>query len=58
MLGRTAIRVLVIMIAALIAFVALRSTDHLTDILGAILLVLLVGWLIVDLFRARDRLVR
>lgn len=55
---RTLVRLLVIAIGAVIAFMAMRSNDQLHEIAGAVLLVLLAGWVMVDLFRARKRLVR
>ena len=54
----TVIRILVIAVLAAVAFAALWSADHTTDIFGTVLLVLLFGWVVVDLFRARDRVVK
>lgn len=56
--NRTAVRWVAILVAAGVAFVALRTPDPLTDIVGAVVLVLLAGWLLVKLYRGRKRLVR
>ena len=55
---RMVIRGIVITVLAVVALRALWTPDQTTDVLGAILAVLWVGWLVVDLFRARDRLVK
>jgi hypothetical protein len=44
--------------AAMIALAALRSDDRLQEVAGAVLLVVLVAWMTVSLFRARKRLVK
>ena len=44
--------------AAMLALAALRSDDRLQEVAGAVVLVVLVAWMTVSLFRARKRLVK
>ena len=44
--------------AAMLALASLRSDNRLQQVAGAVLLVVLVAWMIVSLFRARNRLVK
>ena len=41
-----------------IAFWAVRSDDPVREVMGAIVLVLLLGWAIAALFRGRRRVIR
>ena len=59
---RSGIRVLpktlVTVTAAIIALAALRSDNRLAEAAGAVLVVVLAGWMIVSLLRARKRFVK
>lgn len=55
---RTGLRWTLIIVAMVLAFRALSSADPLTEVVGAVVLAVLAGWLMVHLFRARNRFVR
>jgi hypothetical protein len=55
---RLPLRIVATVAAATIALAALRSDNRLQEIAGALLLVVLVGWMTVSLFRARKRLLK
>ena len=59
---RFAAKPLILLLSSLtcgvIAFWAIRSDDPVREVIGAIVLVLLLGWALVTLFRGRRKVIR